>query len=82
MSILVRTYLPPAAMETSMRAVVHSLDPQLAVDQLQSISQAISVTEGPRVFNKVLISSFALAALLLAAMGMYSVTAFSVASRV
>jgi ABC-type antimicrobial peptide transport system permease subunit len=67
--------------KTSMRAVFHSLDPQLAVGQLQSISQAISVTEGPRAFNTVLISSFALAAVLLAALGMYSVTAFSVASR-
>jgi hypothetical protein len=82
MSVLVRTDLPPAAMEASMRAVFHSIDSQLAVDQLQSVSQALSVTEGPRVFNTVLISSFALAAVLLAALGVYGVIAFSVALRV
>jgi putative ABC transport system permease protein len=82
LSVLVRTDLPPAAMEASMRAVFHSIDSQLAVDQLQSISQAISVTEGPRVFNTVLIGSFALAAVLLAVLGVYSVIAFSVASRI
>jgi putative ABC transport system permease protein len=69
-------------MEASMRAVFHSIDSQLAVDQLQSVSQALSVTEGPRVFNTVLISSFALAAVLLAALGVYGVIAFSVALRV
>jgi putative ABC transport system permease protein len=82
MSVLVRTYPPPAAMETSIRAVFHSLDRQLAVDQLQSMSQAISVTEGPRIFNTAVITAFGVASVLLAILGVYSVLAFSVALRV
>ena len=82
MSVLVRTYLPPAAMETSLRAIFHSLDRQLAVDQLQSMSQAISVTEGPRIFNTAVITAFGVASVLLAILGVYSVLAFSVALRV
>ena len=82
MSVLVRTYLPPAAIETSMLAVFHSLDPQLAVDHLQSMSQAISVTEGPRIFNTAVITAFGVASVLLAILGVYSVLAFSVALRV
>jgi ABC-type antimicrobial peptide transport system permease subunit len=39
-------------------------------------------SEAPRRFNTVLIGSFALAAVLLAVLGIYSVIAFSVASRV
>jgi ABC-type lipoprotein release transport system permease subunit len=43
---------------------------------------AVYDTEAPRRFNTVLITSFAFAAVLLAVLGIYSVIAFSVASRV
>ena len=46
------------------------------------MEEAVSETEAPRRFNTVLITSFALAAVLLAVVGIYSVVAFSVASRV
>jgi ABC-type antimicrobial peptide transport system permease subunit len=42
----------------------------------------LSRSEAPRRFNTIIISSFALAAVLLAVLGIYSVIAFSVASRV
>jgi len=46
------------------------------------MEQAVSDSEAPRRFNTVLITGFALAAVLLAVLGIYSVIAFSVASRV
>jgi ABC-type antimicrobial peptide transport system permease subunit len=46
------------------------------------MEQAVSDSEAPRRFNTVLISSFAFAAVLLAVLGIYSIIAFSVASRV
>jgi putative ABC transport system permease protein len=49
---------------------------------VQAMEQAVSESEAPRRFNTVLISSFAFAAALLAVLGIYSVIAFSVASRV
>jgi ABC-type antimicrobial peptide transport system permease subunit len=42
----------------------------------------VARSEAPRRFNTIVISSFALAAVLLAVLGIYSIIAFSVASRV
>jgi ABC-type antimicrobial peptide transport system permease subunit len=68
-------------MENALRATVRSLDPQLALNQVETLEHAVSESEAPRRFNTVLISSFAGAALLLAILGIYSVIAFSVAQR-
>ena len=80
--ILMRTSLPPEQMENALRSTVRAIDPQLALAQVQTMEHAVSETEAPRRFNTVLISSFAFAAVLLAVLGIYSVIAFSVASRV
>jgi ABC-type antimicrobial peptide transport system permease subunit len=79
--IVLRTSLPPEAVENQLRAGVASLDPQLPLTQLQTMDHAISDSEAPRRFNTVLISSFAAAALLLAILGIYSLIAFTVAMR-
>jgi putative ABC transport system permease protein len=80
--IAVRTAMPPEQMENALRATVRSIDPQLPLDQVQSMEHAVSETEAPRRFNTALISSFAAIAVLLAVLGIYSVIAFSVALRV
>jgi predicted permease len=80
--IVLRSKMPPEQMENSLRAVVRSIDPLLPLDQVQTMEQVVSQSEAPRRFNTVLIGSFAFAALLLAVLGIYSVIAFSVASRV
>jgi ABC-type antimicrobial peptide transport system permease subunit len=80
--IIVRTALPPERMENVLPATVRSIDPQLPLNHVQSMEDTISRSEAPRRFNTVLISSFAAMAVLLALLGIYSVIAFSVASRV
>ena len=80
--IVLRSTLPPEQMENAMRSTVRSLDPLLPLTQVQTMEQAVSQTEAPRRFNTVLIGGFAFAAVLLAVLGIYSVIAFSVASRV
>jgi predicted permease len=80
--IVLRSTFPPQQMENALRAAVRSIDPQLPLTQVQTMEEAVAQTEAPRRFNTVLISSFALAAVLLAVLGIYSVIAFSVASRV
>jgi putative ABC transport system permease protein len=80
--IVLRSTFPPEQMENALRATVRSIDPQLPLTQVQTMEEAVSESEAPRRFNTVLISSFALAAVLLAVLGIYSVIAFSVASRV
>ena len=80
--IALRTAMPPEQMENALRATVRSIDPQLPLDQVQTMEHAISESEAPRRFNTALISSFAAIAVLLAVLGIYSVIAFSVALRV
>jgi ABC-type antimicrobial peptide transport system permease subunit len=46
------------------------------------MDQVVAQSDAPRRFNTIVISSFALAAVLLAVLGIYSIIAFSVASRV
>ncbi len=80
-SILLRTMLPPEQMANALRSAVHSIDPQLALTQVESMEQVVTEGEASRRFNTMLISSFAAAAVLLALLGIYSVIAFSAALR-
>ena len=80
-SILVRTAMEPEHMANVLRATVRSIDPQLPLAQVQSMERVVSNSEAPRRFNTLVISAFAIAAALLAALGMYGVIAFSTALR-
>ena len=80
--IVLRSALPPEQMENALRTTIRSLDPLLPLTQVQTMEQVVAESEASRRFNTVLISSFAFAAVLLAVLGIYSVIAFSVASRV
>jgi predicted permease len=80
--IALRSALPPEQMENALRSVVRAIDPQLPLTQVKTMEEAVSASEAPRRFNTVLITSFASAAVILAVLGIYSVIAFSVASRV
>jgi predicted permease len=79
--IAIRTVMEPEQTANALRATVSSIDRQLPLDQVQSMEHAVSESEAPRRFNTALISAFALAAVLLAALGIYSVIAFSAALR-
>jgi putative ABC transport system permease protein len=79
--IALRSRLPPEQMIATLRSVVAGIDPQLALDPVQSMTEALSSVEAPRRFNTELIATFAVAALLLAVMGTYAVMAFSVSLR-
>ena len=79
--VVLRSTLPPEQMIPVLRSTIASIDPQLALDPVRSMTEAIANVEAPRRFNTGLISAFALAALLLAAMGIYAVVAFSVSQR-
>jgi predicted permease len=79
--IALRTAMDPELMANGLRSTVRGLDPQLPLSQVQSLETALSDTEAPRRFNTALISAFAIAAVLLAVLGIYSVIAFSAALR-
>jgi putative ABC transport system permease protein len=79
--ILLRTRMEPEQMENSLRATVHAIDAQLPLDHIQTMEHAIAGSEAPRRFNTILISCFAIVAVLLSVLGIYSIIAFSVALR-
>jgi putative ABC transport system permease protein len=79
--IVVRSTFPPEQMTRTLRATVAEIDPRLALDSVQPMSEVIAAVEAPRRFNTDLISGFALGALLLAVTGIYAVVAFSVSMR-
>lgn len=80
--IVLRAAVPPEQMENSLRATVRAIDARLPISQVQTMEQVVSNSEAPRRFNTAIISCFALAAVMLAVLGIYSIIAFSVASRV
>jgi putative ABC transport system permease protein len=79
--ITVRSALPPEQMIHTLRSTVAEIDPLLALEQVQPMTEAIANVEAPRRFNTDLISAFALAALLLTLTGIYAVVAFSASLR-
>jgi putative ABC transport system permease protein len=79
--VTLRTGMEPEQMENVLRATVRSIDPQLPLTQVQSMEHAVSDSEAPRRFNTAIITAFALAAVLLSLLGIYSVIAFSAALR-
>ncbi len=80
--ITLRTAQLPEQMENALRSTIRSLDPQLALTEVQTMEQAVSDSEAPRRFNTAVITTFAVGSVLLAVLGIYSVIAFSVALRV
>jgi putative ABC transport system permease protein len=79
--IALRSALPPEQMSQTLRSTVAGIDPVLALQHVQSMSDVVSDVEAPRRFNTDLITAFAIGALLLAVTGIYAVVAFSVSLR-
>jgi predicted permease len=80
-TIVLRGAMPPEQMAEALRRIVLSIDPQLPLSQVKSMEEVVDDSRAPRRFITGLISSFAAMAVTLAALGVYSVVAFSVAAR-
>lgn len=81
MYFVAKTQLPPMAVFSSIKEIVAGLDPQVPVAQVRTMDQVVSQSLAPRRFNTVLITAFALVALLLAGIGLYGVISYSVSRR-
>jgi putative ABC transport system permease protein len=77
----VRTAEDPLSMQKSIAAAVHSVDPEIALAQPETLDQIRSDTMSSERFTLILFGSFAVVALFLAVLGIYGVMAFSVAQR-
>jgi putative ABC transport system permease protein len=79
--IAVRTAEDPRTMIPSIAAAVHRIDPLIALGEPLTMDQVRSQVLAGDQFTVVLFATFAVIALLLAALGIYGVMAFSVAQR-
>jgi len=81
LSLVVRTSMSLTDAEALIRRAVRAQDPTLAVSNVRTLNDVIGSSLGSRRFALRLAMSFALIALVLAAVGIYGVLAYTVASR-
>ena len=79
--IIVRTAGDPAAAAPAVRAAIRAEDRSLLVSDIATMDDVVAAALGGARFGMQLLSGFALAALLLAAVGTYGVMAFVVGRR-
>jgi putative ABC transport system permease protein len=81
MSVVVRSDAGEAAVANTVRAAVRSLDPELPIGDVEALERTVERVTGQPRFRALLIGSFALAALSLAAIGLYGLISYTVAQR-
>jgi len=81
MDLIVRTAGDPAAMTTAVRDVVHNVGPRVAITSVDVMDSLIRRSFSEERFRTALIDLFAAVAAVLAAVGMFGVTARAVSRR-
>jgi putative ABC transport system permease protein len=81
-SLVVRTRDDdPAAVTPELRAILRMMDPDLPLARVRTLQSVVDATVRPQRFSTTLIGLFSAAALLMAAVGIYSVMAYTVGLR-
>ena len=82
MQLVVRTQSQPTRLVSAVTAAIHSIDSDQPVTDIMAMDNLVDNSLSQRRFSMLLLAAFAVLALLLAAVGIYSVLAFAVRRRV
>jgi predicted permease len=81
LSLVVRTSTPPHSLTTAVTGAVQQVDSNIPVDNVMTLEEFVGDTLTQNSFNMQLLTIFGLLALLICAVGIYSVLAYSVKRR-
>jgi putative ABC transport system permease protein len=79
--VIIRTTGDPKALAHDVAAVVHSMDPEMPIFDVHTMEERVQQSVGQPRFQTVVVGFFAVAALFLAAVGIFGVVAHSTAQR-
>jgi predicted permease len=79
--VILRTSVDPRELTGQLRIAIHDIDPELPLAQVRTMTEVLSGAKSRPRFLATLLGAFSMAALLLAAVGLYGVIAYSVARR-
>jgi putative ABC transport system permease protein len=80
-ALVLRTTGSPNSAAGALRAALHSEDPQLPVRSIRTMDEVVDLSVAQRRLQLTLMAGFAVAALLVASLGIYGVVSYSVARR-
>jgi putative ABC transport system permease protein len=79
--LVIRAGVTPSSLTRAARAIVHSVDPEQPIKNLMALDAIRDESVGPRRLNVLLVGSFGFLAIVIAAIGIAAVLAFSVSAR-